>query len=172
MSRTTSRPSRHSLAPVTRSAAPMPAEREARRHGFLCFSLGDEEYGVDLHLVRQIVKPPPLTLVPRTPPHILGVISVRGAVVTLIDARLLLGMQATEWPNGARVLLIDIDDEPVGLLVDAVTLVRRLPDSALERNPMLDESPQAERVIGVARPAPDVQITVIGIRSIVAEALR
>ena len=160
------------------SVAPLGGPTEERRpdrsgrHGFLCFTLGDEEYGVDLNLVRQIVKPPPLTWVPRTVPHVLGVISIRGSVVTLIDTRQLMGLPPTTWPRTARVLLIEVDEEAVGLLVDGVSLVRRLPDSALERNPVIDETPHAERVICVARPEPGMQITVIDLGGIVAEALR
>ncbi|MBW2277916.1 MAG: chemotaxis protein CheW, partial [Deltaproteobacteria bacterium] len=77
-----------------RSSSIIAADTE---HGFLCFTLDGEEYGVDLNMIVQIVKPPPLTRVPRVRSHVLGVISIRGAVVTLIDLRLLMDLAASEW---------------------------------------------------------------------------
>jgi purine-binding chemotaxis protein CheW len=131
------------------------------RRGLLCFGLGSEEFGVDLQLVRQIVKPPPVTWVPRAPGHVLGVVSIRGTVVTLIDLALLMGFGATAWPRAARILL----------LVDRVTMVRRLPESALERNPSLEDSAHVGRVICLARPDAGTQIAVIDLEGLVAEVL-
>ena len=141
-------------------------------HGFLCFLLGEEEYGVDLHMIVQIVKPPPLAHVPRVGPHILGVISIRGAVVTLVDLRLLMGLPASEWPRTSRILLVEVNEERVGLLVDAVTQVRRLQDSSLEKKPRLDDSQAAERVVYVARPDPQTQVTVVDLVAVMSEAMR
>lgn len=141
------------------------------RQGFLCFVLGREEFGVDLHLVKQIVKPPPVTWMPRAPEHVLGVVSIRGSVVTLVDLKLLMGFGPAEWPRGARILLLEVDGETVGLLVDGVSTVRRLPESALERNPDLEDTPHAGRVICLARPEPGCQVTVIDLEGLVAEAL-
>lgn len=141
-------------------------------HGFLCFTLGEEEYGVDLHMIVQIVKPPPLTFVPRTRRHVLGVISIRGAVVTLVDLRLLMGLPASDWPRTARILLVEINEEQVGLLVDAVTQVRRLHDSALEKKPQLDDSQASERVVYVARPDQQTQVTVVDLVAVMSEAMR
>jgi purine-binding chemotaxis protein CheW len=143
-----------------------------REHGFLCFLLEGEEYGVDLNMIVQIVKPPPLTRVPRAEPHTLGVISIRGAVVTLIDLRMLMGLPPSEWPRTARILLVDLDEEQIGLLVDAVTQVRRLRDSTLEKKPQLDDSQAAERVVYVARPDESSQVTVVDLVAVMSEAMR
>jgi purine-binding chemotaxis protein CheW len=141
------------------------------RRGLLCFGLGSEEFGVDLQLVRQIVKPPPVTWVPRAPGHVLGVVSIRGTVVTLIDLALLMGFGATAWPRAARILLLEVAGETIGLLVDRVTMVRRLPESALERNPSLEDSAHVGRVICLARPDAGTQIAVIDLEGLVAEVL-
>ncbi|MCP4680595.1 MAG: chemotaxis protein CheW, partial [Deltaproteobacteria bacterium] len=103
--------------------------------GFLCFKMDDREYGVDLNLISQIVRPPPLTWVPRVDPHILGIISIRGAVVTLVDLRQLMNLQPTSWPRAAKVLLVELEEEQIGLLVDNITQVRLIAPSDLERNP-------------------------------------
>lgn len=140
--------------------------------GFLCFNLGNEEFAIDLNLIKQIVQPPPVTFVPRTRSYFLGVISVRGGVVTLVDLRQLLGLDPATITKTSRVLLFDTEEEQVGLLVDKVTLVRRIPLSAFEQNPVLEENPVTEKVIGIIRPDKHNQITVIEIGEIMAEALR
>lgn len=138
-------------------------------HGFLCFRLGDEDFGVDLHLIKQIVKPPALTWVPRVERHILGVVSVRGEVITLVDTRLLMEFEPTSWPRDARVLLVDYEGESIGLLVDAVTQVQRLGESDLERTDALSESSGAERVLFIARPDENSQLTIIDLGGMLAE---
>ena len=87
----------HSTAPEAESSDPF---------GFLCFTLSGEEYGVDLKLVSQVVKPPPVTWVPRVSPHYLGVVSIRGEVITLVDLRQLVGIehQLLEAAHTARHL--------------------------------------------------------------------
>ncbi|MCK9522368.1 MAG: chemotaxis protein CheW [Proteobacteria bacterium] len=139
---------------------------------FLCFTLGREEFGIDLHLVKQIVSPPPITFVPRTRSYFLGVISVRGSVVTLIDLRQLLGLDPAVRDKASRILLLNIDREPVGLMVDRVTQVRRVAPNDFETNPILEENPATAHVVGILRPNRSEQITVIDLRDIIEEALR
>ncbi len=140
--------------------------------GFLCFHLGQEEYGVDLNLIKQIVKPPPLTWVPRVMENVLGIISIRGNVVTLLDTRLLMGMEATSWPRTGRILLVDIFNERIGLLVDDVTLVRRVGVDSFEEDPVLGDGIATDHVIGIVRPDEECQVTVIDIEQMLVEALR
>lgn len=139
---------------------------------FLGFVLRDEEFGVDLHMVKQIVIPPPVTWVPRVQPHILGVISIRGNVVTLVDARRLMGFEESDRPNSARVLLVDVRDERIGLLVDKITQVRRVPVQAFEESPDLDSGSMTDHVVGIIRPDKHTQVTIIDLKEILLEAIR
>jgi purine-binding chemotaxis protein CheW len=158
----------------------MRREKRTDRHGtangaalsFLGFVLEAEEFGADLNLVAQIVKPPPLTWVPRARPHLLGVISIRGQVVTLVDMRQLLGMAPTAWPKTARVLLVDYGGEPIGLLVDAVTQVHRVSLEQFETGVSLDDEVRAEFVLGVARPDTAIRVTVVDVLGILSELAR
>lgn len=140
--------------------------------GFLCFKLGKEEFGVDLSLISQIVQPPPVTHVPRTRTYFVGVVSIRGGVVTLVDFRQLLGLDPAKIDRSSRILLFNTPDEQFGLLVDRVTLVRRVPASTFEENPVLEENPVTEKVVGVVRPDKETQVTIIDLEEIMHEALR
>ena len=140
--------------------------------GFLCFHLGDRLYGVDLDLICEIVKPPALTRVPRIDPFILGVISIRGQVVTLVDLRQLMDLEPSPWPKTARVLVVEVSGEQIGLLVDRVTQVRRISLSNLEKSPSLCEEHRADHVLFISRSAAEELLVIIDLDTILGEKIQ
>ena len=135
-----------------------PAGKLARRSGrgpvreFLTFLLGDDVFGVDLARIKEILSLPPITFVPRAPPAIIGICSVRGLLVSVMDLRLKLRLEARPRTRRARILLVTLDSgEVVGLLVDEVRHVVRLSEDELELAPTLGGD-LAEHVLGVGRP--------------------
>ncbi|MHB8420446.1 MAG: chemotaxis protein CheW [Myxococcales bacterium] len=118
-------------------ALPAPPEAD-RLEELLSFRLGGEDYAVAIASVHEILRPPPITEVPRAPPAVLGVISLRGEALPVFDPLKLLGLQRRggESPSAARrVVVIDTAEGLAGLLVDAVEQVVRLPRSAIEPPP-------------------------------------
>jgi purine-binding chemotaxis protein CheW len=146
-------------------------EEASEPSGFLCFRLAEAEYGIDLNLVRQIVKPPALTLVPRAEPFILGVVSIRGEVATLIDLRHCLDLPPTVWPRSARILIVEREGEALGLLVDTVTQVRRLPPSSLEREPSLVDGARSDYVLALGRSHRGEHLIIIDLDTVLREWL-
>jgi len=111
---------------------------------------GSEIYGFPLSAIREILIPPPLTAVPRAAEHFLGVISVRGQVITLVDLPRLLRLEERERQAVGRVLLVENGEELVGLAVDQVVKVYPLqPDQIEYASAMSAEL--SEYVTGVAR---------------------
>ena len=167
-----------SITPFTR--APSILTTQAKNHvgkasepiGFLCFTLDNEEFGVDLQLVCQVVKPPPVTWVPRIPERYLGVISIRGAVVTLIDLRQLMGRKPTAWPKGGRVLIVETEDEQIGLLVDSVTQVRRFLVKDLEKKPNLREEKGCDHLVCIARSEDAHPVMIVDLDAVLQEKLK
>lgn len=107
-----------------------PAEGPARR--VLGLWLGTELYGLDISGIREITKQIPLTFVPGAPPTILGVTTLRGQILPVVDLRLVLGMEAWKAPTGeqapaaqarTRIVVISHGEVVAGLLVDGVTEV-------------------------------------------------
>jgi purine-binding chemotaxis protein CheW len=140
--------------------------------GFLCFTLDDEEFGVDLQLVCQVVKPPPVTWVPRVSNQFLGVIPIRGQVVTLVDLKQLMGRRPTEWPKGARVLIVETGEEQIGLLVDSVTQVRRFMMKELEKKPNLPGDKSGDHVICVARIEGVKPVLIVDLDAVLQEKMK
>jgi purine-binding chemotaxis protein CheW len=111
---------------------------------------GAEAYGFPLSAVREILVPPPLTEVPRAPVHFLGVISVRGQIITLIDLPKMLNLEVEQTEPYGRVLLVDNGDELVGVAVDRVIQVYRLEPDQIEYASSMGAD-LSEYVVGVGR---------------------
>jgi chemotaxis signal transduction protein len=116
---------------------------------YLILSLAREPYAIELGAVREIVNLPTLTEVPRSAPDILGVCSVRGLLVTVVDLRKRLKLEAKAPERGARILLTQSDrGEDVGLLVDEVKQVVKLEPLEIEtvQEMMAEPSPHIRGV--------------------------
>jgi len=122
-------------------------------HELLAFRLASETYALPLASVREILRPPPITEVPRAASDVLGIVSVRGRITTVIDLRRRLDMPEAPATKQARVLVVESGDESFGLLVDSVAHVYRLFDDEIELAAAVGGD-LADYVIGVARPRP------------------
>jgi chemotaxis signal transduction protein len=129
--------------------------RPAVSREVLAFLLAGEEYGIDIHRLRGIIRSGPITEVPRAPPFVLGVTSVRGEVLPVIDLRLRVRRPRATVGPASRVLLAQRDGETFGLLVDAVRSVIRLREEEIEATPALLGAGDSEYIAGIARPRPD-----------------
>lgn len=111
---------------------------------------GNEAYGVPLASVREILVPPPMTEVPRAADHFLGVISVRGEIITVIDLPKLLNLEVANDGTHSRVLLVDNGQELIGMAVDRVIQVYRLEPEQIEYASAMGAN-LSDYVIGVGR---------------------
>ncbi len=126
------------------------AETTAHVREYLTFRLADEVYGLPLGSVHEILRVPAISEVPRAPGHVLGIISVRGAITTVIDLRRRLRVADAAPDRAARILLVRHDGETVGLLVDRVEQVERLPDTQIEYRAALSGD-TADYIQGIGR---------------------
>lgn len=136
------------FGPLAVAAAARPDEVRKQYLGFL---LDGSEYAIDIEHVREIVRPPPITEVPRAPDHILGVVTVRGEVIAILDPRQRLRLQRPPLTPSARIVICDPGDGPIGLLVDGVSQVVRLPANAIEPRPQAMNGSGAEYLAGIGR---------------------
>ncbi len=117
----------------------------------LTFVVGGETYGLEILHIREIIKMTEVTEVPRMPLFLLGVISVRGVVIPVLDLRLRLRLDDTPLTRAARILVVDVDGEPFGLLVDAVTDVVRFAESDIEPPPSTLNVSDSSFLAGIGR---------------------
>jgi len=118
---------------------------------YLAFELGRERYALPLSCIREIVRVPAVTEVPRGPRAVLGIISMRGAVTTVIDLRLKLQVDVNPLGPKTRILIVDGGSEVMGLLVDAVLQVYRLREQEVELASVLGTGAPSY-LVGIGRP--------------------
>jgi len=116
-----------------------------------CFRVGNELYALDIMNIREIIRPQKLTVIPKAPRFIEGVINLRGAVIPVADLR-----KRFDQPCGAetrknRVIICSVSGRIVGLLVDEVLEVRRYGRQDVAPAPQFLKGPEAEFFLGVAR---------------------
>ncbi|MDH5673978.1 MAG: chemotaxis protein CheW [Myxococcales bacterium] len=137
---------------ASRSEAPeLERVDETGTREFLAFRLGQERYALPLSTVREILRIPHVTEVPRCPEEVIGVTSVRGTVTTVLDLRVRLRMPCERVTARARILLVDCWGEPIGMLVDEILQVYRLREDEVELTSALG-SEGSGYVMGIGRP--------------------
>ena len=133
------------------------ADEIGKRAEYLAFRLGGEAYAIEIGNIVEILRPLPITEVPRADPDVVGVMSVRGRLVAVVDLKRRFKMANAKrgfaMDKKSRILLVDAIDEEIGLLVDEVLQVYRLSESEIEPPTVLG-SEQAPHVVGIGRPAP------------------
>jgi purine-binding chemotaxis protein CheW len=122
---------------------------EAARQAVV-FVLAEEHYGVDVGDVLEIIRMPVITPVPAAQDFVKGMINLRGKIIPVVDLRERFGMEATPPTRDSRVVVVEVNDEDIGVIVDAVTEVLRIPHESIEQASFTLSSEQAAVVEGVA----------------------
>jgi purine-binding chemotaxis protein CheW len=111
-----------------------------RKHGkFLTFRLMDEEYGIAILDVKEIIGMMEITPIPKTPEFVKGVINLRGKVIPVIDLRLKFGLQSTAYDERTCIIVVEVPGQlgitALGLVVDAVNDVAHIREEDVEDSP-------------------------------------
>lgn len=117
----------------------------------LAFWVADEEYALPIVDIQELIKVPPVTELPRAHEAVLGVISLRGTIVPILDLRRVLQLEERPMTRQTRILVVRPEDEPVGLLVDRVTSVVRFEADKIESTPRAMQHQASELLRGVGR---------------------
>ena len=129
---------------------------------YLTFKLADEDYGISLLKVREIIGMMPITSVPQTPVFIKGVINLRGKVIPVTDLRLRFGMAETEYTDRTCIIVVEIQgaDSTIqtGVVVDAVTEVLPVKAEEIEPAPEFGAKVDTHYILGMANMDGSVKI--------------
>jgi len=109
--------------------------QDAELMQLVTFSIGEEEFGVDILKVQEIIRTMEITKVPRAPIFVEGVINLRGKVIPIIDLRRRFGLETRAHDKHTRIIVIEISNMIVGFVVDSVSEVLRIPASTVEPPP-------------------------------------
>ena len=138
------------------------AQADSRAGKYLTFQLANEEFGVRVLKVREIMGLQEITAVPQTPPHIKGVINLRGKVVPVIDLRLKFGLAAAEYTQRTCIIVTQIQGDTgsvlMGIIVDGVSEVLNLTGAEIEDTPDFGEEIAGHYLLGLAKVKGKVKI--------------
>ncbi|MFH1338555.1 MAG: chemotaxis protein CheW [Candidatus Omnitrophota bacterium] len=124
----------------------MPEEKK-KEYQLVVFKIGDEEFGVDISQVREIVRLIEVTYMPKAPAFIEGVVNLRGQIVAVIDLAKRLGIPSKTRGDNTRIIVIEIGENTVGMVVDSVSEVLRISSDDIEDVPGLIETEVPEHYI-------------------------
>lgn len=147
-------------------------DRGEWRHELLVFALGAEEYGCDILRIREIIKPRPITELPRAPAFVLGIVSLRGQVLPVLDLRVRLRLPPAPVTKDTRVLIVVREAEVFGLMVDRVRQVVRLRDEEIEATSGVLPAAEAEFIAGIGRPAGGRMLILLNLDAVVAFSVK
>ncbi len=116
---------------------------------WVTFHLDGETYGVNVMQVREVLRYTEIAPVPGAPPYVIGIINLRGNVVTVIDTRHRFGLQPGEITDNTRIVVIEAEKHVVGILVDSVAEVVYLRLSEIETAPNVGNDESAKFIQGV-----------------------
>ncbi|OFZ18758.1 MAG: hypothetical protein A2X94_06100 [Bdellovibrionales bacterium GWB1_55_8] len=117
---------------------------------YLNFSLGSEEYAIPLNAVKEVIALPEVTSVPYTPPHFLGIMNLRGQVISVIDLRLKFGIKA-ETTAETAVIICEMGQHSLGMVVSSVNSVLALEESEISPKPEIHSHRNTDYIQGVAK---------------------
>lgn len=115
------------------------------------FQLGQEEYGVEITKVQEIILMGEITRVPQTPPYIKGLINLRSTVIPIVDLRLRFGLPEQPTTDETRIMVVNVRGKTVGIVVDAVNEVLRISREQIAPPPPAVSGPGREYLTGLVR---------------------
>ncbi|MED1914148.1 chemotaxis protein CheW [Bacillus thuringiensis] len=126
-------------------------EAEAAVDQQILFKMGNEYYGLSISLVREIIKPLPITRFPKSPLYVEGVIDLRGRILPIINLRKMFDLEPLEETDDTRFVDLQMDGLNIGIIVDAVSEVMNIPQSLIEPAPPIIAGVEGKYLQGIAR---------------------
>ncbi len=136
---------------------------------YICVKLGDEQYGIDIGYVDNIVRMQKITRVPKAQKYFKGVINIRGEIVPVMSLRLKFDLEPDEYTNATRIIIIKLEAQSsVGLIVDEVKEVVNLDDSCIDK-PTYNAADNKQKYLAGIGKHSDGLISLLNIADVIIE---
>ena len=123
---------------------------------YLTFFVDDEQYGIDISKIKEIIAPIKITHIPKTPAFVKGVINLRGSVIPVVDVRLKFGMQEKEMDMDSAIIIYEVNKVSIGFIVDQVEDVLSIDEKHISDSPSFGASIDTSFIDSVAEVDNDV----------------
>jgi purine-binding chemotaxis protein CheW len=139
------------------------ADTKASKEGkYLTFTLAEEEYGIGILKIKEIIGMMPITTVPQTPEFVKGVINLRGKVIPVVDLRLRFGMGEIDYTERTCIIVVEIQGQTgivlMGIVVDSVSEVLNIKGEEIEDTPTFGTKLNTDYILGMAKMEGGVKI--------------
>ena len=135
------------------------ADREGK---YLTFTLAEEEYGIGILKIKEIIGMLPITTVPQSPEFVKGVINLRGKVIPVIELRLKFGMESVDYTERTCIIVVEIETRSgvvlIGVVVDLVSEVLNIKEEDIEATPAFGVKLNTDYILGMAKLGGGVKI--------------
>ena len=129
---------------------------------YLTFTLDNQEYGIGILKIKEIIGMMPVTAVPQTPEYVKGVINLRGKVIPVVDLRLRFGMEPMEYNERTCIIVVEIEGQSgnilIGTVVDSVSEVLNIKGPDIEDTPTFGSKLNTDYILGMAKMEGGVKI--------------
>lgn len=133
-------------------------EEDTQEDKYLTFLINQEEYGIEIRYVTEIIGIQSITEVPDMPSYIKGVINLRGKVIPVMDVRIRFGVEERPYDDRTCIVVIQVDDQVVGLIVDRVSEVLDIPKNEIEEPPKVRRGESSRFIQGMGKVGEQVKI--------------
>ncbi len=134
------------------NSTPDAKDREGK---YLTFSMHNEEYGISILKIKEIIGMMPVTPVPQTPEFVKGVVNLRGKVIPVVDLRLRFEMEAVDYTERTCIIVVEIETQAgivlIGIVVDAVSEVLNIKAEDIEDTPSFGKGLETDFIMGMAK---------------------
>ncbi|MGR3317881.1 MAG: chemotaxis protein CheW [Candidatus Anammoxibacter sp.] len=127
---------------------------------FLTFVLDDEEYGIEILKVREIIGMMAVTPVPQSSPRLKGIINLRGQIIPVFDLRLIFGMVERDHDSETCIIIVDVNGNLVGVIVDTVSEVMSVKEDEVEAGSDLEKKVKAQFILGISKVEGKIRILI------------
>jgi len=124
---------------------------QSRRERYLTFFLGEEQYGIAIDKIKEIIALMKVTYVPKTPEYMKGVINLRGSIIPVVDTRARFGMEPQEETMHTAIIIVEVDKVNIGFIVDRVEEVASIDSANLGAAPKFGSGVDTDFICSMAQ---------------------
>lgn len=133
------------------------------------FQLGGEEFGVDIMAVQEIIKMPEITPIPQAPEYVAGVINLRGKIIVVVSLGKKFDIQSCDKNEEYKVIVVELENQVIGMMVDSVSEVLRIPSSSVDPAPDIIKSGVSSNYIQGVGKLDDRLLILLDLRNVLSD---
>ena len=143
---------------MTEATDRLEQEEDSQRNKFLTFSLGKEDYGIDICYVTEIIGIQAITAIPEMPGYMKGIINLRGKIIPVMDVRIRFKKEFRPYDDRTCIIVIETNGITLGLIIDGVSEVLSIPESEIALPPQIKKDLQHHYVKGIGKVGGSVKL--------------